>query len=243
MDIIPAIDLMGGRVVRLYQGDYGQRTVFDDDPGSVAGRWKSLGARWVHVVDLDGSATGQPANLVTLGQIARVAGLLLEYGGGVREMGTARELFRVGVERIVLGTAAVEDPDLVQELVAQFGERIAVALDARGGTVSVRGWQQSTGVDVGELAQRMVDIGVRRFIYTDIRRDGTLTEPNFVAVTRLVRRLSVPVIASGGVSRSEHVRRLKEIGVEGVIIGRALYTGDMDLRQLILDFGGQSAQV
>lgn len=243
MDIIPAIDLMGGRVVRLYQGDYGQRTVFDDEPGSVAARWKSQGARWVHVVDLDGSATGQPANLVTLGQIARVAGLLLEYGGGVREMSTAGELFRVGVERIVLGTAAVEDPGLVKELVAQFGERIAVALDARGGTVSVRGWQQSTEVDVGELAQRMVDIGVRRFIYTDIRRDGTLTEPNFAAVTRLVRRLSVPVIASGGVSRSEHVRRLKEIGVEGVIIGRALYTGDIDLRQLILDFGGQSAQV
>lgn len=238
MDIIPAIDLMGGKCVRLYQGDYGQQTVFDDDPVSVALRWEACGAQWIHVVDLDGSASGSPTHLEALEQIVGSTGLRVEYGGGVRDFQAADELFVRGVARVVLGTVAVENPGLVAKLVAGFEEGIAVALDAKDGRIAVRGWRQDTMVEVPTLAQSMADIGVATLIYTDIRRDGTLTEPNFDAVRRLVDRIPVPVIASGGVSRGKHVERLQDIGVAGVIIGKALYTGDLDLRQMILNYGG-----
>lgn len=238
MDIIPAIDLLGGKCVRLYQGDYAQQTVFDDDPAAVALRWKACGARWVHVVDLDGSESGRPVHVKSLEQIVRSTGLRVQYGGGVRDFEAVAELFSAGAARVVLGTVAVVDPGLVAKLVRQFGAGVAVALDARDGRIAVQGWRRDTMVEVPELAESMADIGVARLIYTDIRRDGTLTEPNFDAVRRLVDRIPVPVIASGGVSRGKHVERLRDIGVAGVIIGKALYTGDLDLRQMILNYGG-----
>ncbi|MFW6116867.1 MAG: 1-(5-phosphoribosyl)-5-[(5-phosphoribosylamino)methylideneamino]imidazole-4-carboxamide isomerase [bacterium] len=238
MDIIPAIDLMGGKCVRLYQGDYGQQTVFDEDPASVAVRWKQCGARWVHVVDLDGSKLGRPVHLRAVEQIVSASGLRVEYGGGVRESQSAVELFSRGVARVVLGTVAVDNPGLVATLAARFGERIAVSLDAKYGRIAIQGWRRDTTVEVQVLAESMAEIGVRWLIYTDIRRDGTLTEPNFDAVRRLVDRTPVPVIASGGISQGTHVQRLREMGVAGVIIGRALYTGDLDLGQMILDHGG-----
>lgn len=238
MEIIPAIDLMGGKCVRLYQGDYARQTVFDDAPTSVALRWRACGARWVHVVDLDGSESGHPVHLKSLEQIVRSSGLRVQYGGGVRDFQAAAELFSTGATRVVLGTVAVVDPGLVAKLVGRFGEGIAVALDARDGRIAVQGWQRDTTVEVPQLAESMADIGVAILIYTDIRRDGTLTEPNFDAVRRLVDRVPVPVIASGGVSRGEHLERLRDIGVAGVIVGKALYTGDLDLRQMILNYGG-----
>jgi len=238
MEIIPAIDLRGGECVRLYQGDYNQQIVFDEDPVVVALKWYSQGAQWLHVVDLDGAAMGEPRNVAAVEEIIKESGLLVELGGGIRREDVAEELLHKGVSRIILGTSAIENPKLVETLCQRFGEAVVVSLDAREGRMAIHGWQKDTIVDALELSRRMVEVGVRHFIYTDIKRDGTLTEPNFDVVRELVSRLNVPIIASGGVSKLEHLGRLKELGVEGAIIGKALYTGDIDLKEAIIKFGG-----
>ena len=237
MEIIPAVDIRGGRCVRLYQGDYNQETVFDEDPVTAALTWYSQGARWLHIVDLDGAVAGEPKNVEVVGQIMKETGLLIELGGGIRQEKVAEQLLRDGVNRIILGTAAVENRELVKKLCQQFGEAVAVSLDARDGKIAIRGWQKDTVVEVLQLSREMVDAGVRRFIYTDIRRDGTLTEPNFDMIKKLLGEVNVPVIVAGGISRLEHLRRIKELGAEGAIIGKALYTGDMNLGEAILNFG------
>ena len=237
MEIIPAVDIRGGRCVRLYQGDYKQETVFDEDPVTAALTWCSQGARWLHIVDLDGAVAGEPRNMEVVGQIIKETGLLIELGGGIRQEEVASELLRRGVSRLILGTAAVENRELVKKLCRQFGEAVAVSLDARDGKIAIRGWQKDTVVEVLQLSREMVDAGVRRFIYTDIRRDGTLTEPNFDMIKKLLGEVNVPVIVAGGISRLEHLRRIKELGAEGAIIGKALYTGDMNLGEAIINFG------
>ena len=238
MEIIPAIDIRDGKCVRLYQGDYSQQTVFDEYAVAVALWWKSLGARWLHVVDLDGAAVGEPRNMAVVEEIIRTSRLLLELGGGIRRESIAEELLQKGVSRIILGTVAIEKPELVEKLCQRFGEAIIVGIDARDGDIAIHGWQKDTVVDVLQLGQKMVNLGARRFIYTDIERDGTLTEPNFDAIERLIAGVRVPIIASGGISRLEHLQRLEELGVEGAIIGRALYTGDIDLQEAISSIGG-----
>jgi len=235
MEIIPAIDIRGGKCVRLYQGDYNQQTVFDEDPVTAALTWYSQGARWLHIVDLDGAVAGEPQNMDWVEEIIKQSGLLIELGGGIREERVAEELLRQGVSRIILGTVAIENRELVKKLCQQFGEAIAVSLDARDGKIAIRGWQKETVIGVLQLSREMVDAGVRRLIYTDIKRDGTLTEPNFDMINRLLAEVDVPVIVAGGISRLEHLRRLKELGVEGAIIGKALYTGDIDLREAIIN--------
>jgi phosphoribosylformimino-5-aminoimidazole carboxamide ribotide isomerase len=237
MEIIPAVDIRGGRCVRLYQGDYKQETVFDEDPVTAALTWYSQGARWLHIVDLDGAVAGEPRNMEVVGQIIKETGLLIELGGGIRQEKVAEQLLRDGVNRIILGTAAAENRELVKKLCQQFGEAVAVSLDARDGKIAIRGWQKDTVVEVLQLSREMVDAGVRRFIYTDIRRDGTLTEPNFDMIEKLLGEVNVPVIVAGGISRLEHLRRIKELGAEGAIIGKALYTGDMNLGEAIINFG------
>ena len=237
MEIIPAVDIRGGRCVRLYQGDYKQETVFDEDPVTAALTWYSQGARWLHIVDLDGAVAGEPLNMEVVGQIIKETGLLIELGGGIRQEKVAEQLLRDGVNRIVLGSAAVENRELVKKLCRQFGEAVAVSLDARDDKIAIRGWQKDTVVEVLQLSREMVDAGVRRFIYTDIRRDGTLTEPNFDMIKKLLGEVNVPVIVAGGISRLEHLRRIKELGAEGAIIGKALYTGDMNLGEAIINFG------
>jgi phosphoribosylformimino-5-aminoimidazole carboxamide ribotide isomerase len=237
MEIIPAVDIRGGRCVRLYQGDYKQETVFDEDPVTAALTWYSQGARWLHIVDLDGAVAGEPRNMEVVGQIIKETGLLIELGGGIRQEKVAEQLLRDGVNRIVLGTAAAENRELVKKLCQQFGEAVAVSLDARDGKIAIRGWQKDTVVEVLQLSREMVDAGVRRFIYTDIRRDGTLTEPNFDMIEKLLGEVNVPVIVAGGISRLEHLRRIKELEAEGAIIGKALYTGDMNLGEAIINFG------
>jgi phosphoribosylformimino-5-aminoimidazole carboxamide ribotide isomerase len=172
-----------------------------------------------------------------VGQIIKETGLLMELGGGIRQEEVASELLRRGVSRLILGTAAVENRELVKKLCQQFGEAVAVSLDARDGKIAIRGWQKDTVVEVLQLSREMVDAGVRRFIYTDIRRDGTLTEPNFDMIKKLLGEVNVPVIVAGGISRLEHLRRIKELGAEGAIIGKALYTGDMNLGEAIINFG------
>lgn len=233
MLIIPAIDLKDGQCVRLYQGDYRQVTVYDADPVAVARRWQAAGARWLHLVDLDGAAAGAPQNLAAIKAIAAATAIPVEVGGGVRDVATLGEVLALGVARVVLGTAAVEDPELVRTACRKWGERVVVGIDARDGLVATRGWRETTSVPALTLARQMIDLGVRRFIYTDIARDGTLTQPNYAEVTKLVQSVPVPVISSGGVASLEHLRSLARLGIEGAIIGKAIYTGDVELAAAI----------
>jgi phosphoribosylformimino-5-aminoimidazole carboxamide ribotide isomerase len=237
MEVIPAVDIKGGKCVRLYQGDYNQQTVFDEDPVTAALTWYAQGARWLHIVDLDGAAAGEPQNMAVVDEIIKESSLLIELGGGIRQEDVAEKLLRQGVSRIILGTAAIENRKLVKKLCQRFGEAIAISLDARDGKIAIHGWQKNTVFEVFSLSREMVDAGVRRFIYTDIKRDGTLTEPNFDMINRLLAEANVPVIVAGGISRLEHLRRLKALGVEGAIIGKALYTGDIDLGEAVIKFG------
>ena len=234
MEVIPAIDLRGGRCVRLFQGDYAQETVFSDDPAEVARRWEAAGAPRIHVVDLDGARTGQQANRQAIEGIASVISIPLQVGGGVRTMEDADNLASLGVERLVLGTIAVREPESVARLCQRFGgQRIVVAVDARNGQVAIEGWREDTSVSAADLVAEMNALGVRRVLYTDISRDGTLSEPSFESISQLVSTTGCAILASGGVSQLEHLTRLSELGAEGAILGRALYTGDIDLAQAI----------
>jgi phosphoribosylformimino-5-aminoimidazole carboxamide ribotide isomerase len=233
IEIIPAIDLRQGKCVRLYQGDYAQETVFSDDPVDTALKWQSLGAPKLHIVDLDGAATGELANLNIIKQIADVILIPTQLGGGIRNLDTIELVLKAGIERVVLGTAAVENRNLVQEACHRFNDAIIVGIDARDGNVAVRGWKLQTALKATDFARSMVRLGARRFIYTDINRDGTLTEPNFSAIFEMVKSVKVPVIASGGVASLNHLKLLKELGVEGAIVGKALYTGDIKLKQAL----------
>ena len=228
MEIIPAIDIRKGKCVRLYQGDYRRQIIYDEKPIAVALKWRSQGTRWIHM------AAGKPANIALVEEIIKASSLSIEFGGGIRQEDMVEELLRKGIKRIILSTSAVENPGLVKKLCGKYGEAIVVSLDAKDGKVYIHGWQKDTMVDVLQLSRDMVNIGVRRFIFTDIGRDGTLTEPNFEMVGRLVNGVDVPVIAAGGISKLEHLKRLKQLGVEGAIIGKALYTGDIDLGEAIL---------
>ena len=233
MEIIPAIDLRNGKCVRLYQGDYGKETVFSNKPVEVALRWQSEGARRLHIVDLDGAAKGEPSNLEAIEDIIAAIDIPIQVGGGIRSLETIEKLLNVGVERAILGTVAVEKPDLVEEACRKFSEQIIVSIDAKDRLVATRGWLEKSQVTASELAIKMVEFGVRRFIYTDISRDGTLTSPNFEAVSELLSEVSVPVIAAGGISSVQHLTKLAELGVEGAIVGKAIYTGDVKLSEAL----------
>ncbi len=234
MEVIPAIDLRGGRCVRLYQGDFGQETVFSEDPLAVARQWQEQGASRLHLVDLDGAARGEPVNLDIIAAIVAQSEIPVQVGGGVRSAATAEKLLSLGVERVVIGTAAVRNPDLVRQLCQDGGSpRVVVAVDARDGLVAVQGWLEKTSVTALELGKRMAELGVERLLYTDIARDGTLSEPNFSANAELVESTGLAILASGGVTTLDHITELAKIGAEGVIVGRALYTGDLQLAAAI----------
>ena len=233
MEVIPAIDLKGGKCVRLYQGDYSRETVFSDEPVETARRWQGLGAGRLHIVDLDGAAEGELCHASLVGEIARSVGIPLQLGGGIRTIEAIEQVLGLGVERAILGTAAIDDHALVAMACHRFGEQIIVSIDARDGYVSTHGWQVQSRVTSVELAEQMAALGVRRFVYTDISRDGTLMEPNFDSIAELLQKTDLPVIASGGISSLAHIRKLAELGVEGAIVGRALYTGDIDLKSAL----------
>ena len=242
MEIIPSIDLKEGRCVRLYQGDYEKETVYSHDPLQVALAWEAQGAPRLHVVDLDGAFDGKSFNLGVISAIAATLIIPVQVGGGVRDVETAQVLVNAGVDRVVIGTAAVTEPELVQSLCEQYGpDRVVVAVDARNGQVAIKGWTESTTVSVFSLVNEMSAIGVRRILYTDISRDGTLTEPNFAANASLVRETGLKVLASGGIASLDHVRRLAQTGVEGAILGRALYTRDIHLPDAIAEASETSA--
>jgi phosphoribosylformimino-5-aminoimidazole carboxamide ribotide isomerase len=233
MEIIPAIDLRNGRCVRLFQGDYKRETVFDEDPLKVAVRWQKLGARRIHMVDLDGAAAGESVNFNIVKSIAATVTAPTQLGGGIRTMETIDKILTAGVERVILGTIAVENPELVRTACRKYPGKIILSIDARDGLVATRGWLKATSIKAIDLAKEMVNLGVTRFIYTDIKKDGTLSGPNYAALSELMQEIKLPVIAAGGVSSLENLRELRRIGVEGAIIGQALYTGNIDLKQAL----------
>lgn len=234
MEVIPSIDIRGGRCVRLYQGDYDKETVFSDDPVQMARRWQDEGGERLHVVDLDGAATGEPANLPIVRNILDALSIPVQVGGGIRSADAVRQFIEAGADRVVLGTAAVRDPDMVHEICRDLGsERVIVAADARDGKVAVEGWREGTSVKASDLIADMEKLGVVRFLYTDISRDGAMTQPNFQAYRELVACTRGAVIASGGVSSIDHLRELAEIGAEGAILGSALYRGALELSEAV----------
>ncbi len=234
MEVIPAIDLRLGLCVRLFQGDYQQETVFSDEPVSVAQAWQEQGAPRLHLVDLDGAAGGVPVNLEVITSIIHNLTIPVQIGGGIRDLATAETLLSAGADRVVIGTAAVENPSLVEDLCQKHGsQRVVIAVDAKDGLVAIKGWLESTEVKAQDLVEQMALLGVRRILYTDISRDGTLSEPNFEANADLVRTTDMAVLASGGIATLDHVRRLVDTGAEGAILGRALYTEAFSLREAI----------
>jgi len=240
MLILPAIDLRGGRCVRLRQGDYQRETVFDEDPAAVARRFEAAGARWLHVVDLDGAREGEPQNLHAVARIVQAVSMAVELGGGIRTTEAARRVLDLGLARVIVGTRAVREPDWLAEVGRARPGRVALGLDARGGDVAVEGWQQGTGRSVPDVLADAEDLPLAAIIYTDIAKDGMMAGPNVEATADLARRTRLPVIASGGVTTAEDVERLAATGViHGAVIGRALYEGTLTLEEAIAAAGGQ----
>ena len=234
MIVYPAIDLKDGQCVRLKQGDMAQTTVYGDDPAAVALAFQRQGARWLHVVDLDGAFAGESRNLQAIQAILHAVSMPVQLGGGIRTMAALEALLRLGISRAILGTAALRDEQFLRQAVAAFGPKVAVGIDAKDGRVAVGGWAVVSDMAATELADRVAEVGVQTIIYTDISRDGMLSGPNFDVTAQLIRPDGPGVVVSGGVATVEHVRRAEAIGAAGIIIGRALYTGDISLNDLNL---------
>jgi phosphoribosylformimino-5-aminoimidazole carboxamide ribotide isomerase len=224
VDLYPAIDVREGKVVRLLRGDYSVQTVYDDDPVAVARRFDRAGARWIHVVDLDAARDGGEANLDVIGAVCEAVTARVQTGGGVRSLEDALARFQAGAARVVLGSAAVEEPELVDELAASHAGRIAVGLDARGTDVAIHGWEDATGADLVTLARRFDRPGIGALVVTEIGRDGTLAGPDFSQLRSVVDAVDVPVVASGGVGTLDDLKNL-DGRLAGVIVGRAIYEG------------------
>ncbi|MDD4494641.1 MAG: 1-(5-phosphoribosyl)-5-[(5-phosphoribosylamino)methylideneamino]imidazole-4-carboxamide isomerase [Eubacteriales bacterium] len=233
MIIYPAIDIKDGKCVRLIQGSFERQTVYSYDVVETAQKWLNMGAEYIHVVDLDGARSGEQTNLHLVKNIIAAVGIPVQTGGGIRTAETAGKVLNSGVSRVIFGTAAVNNPEEVEKAVSLYGDRIAVGIDAKDGMASVDGWESVSSTNAAELAKRMESIGVRTIIYTDISRDGMLTGPNLAAMEKMKKSVGIEVIASGGVKCIKDVVALKEAGMDGVIIGKALYTGDVDLREVI----------
>ncbi|NEQ24997.1 MAG: 1-(5-phosphoribosyl)-5-[(5-phosphoribosylamino)methylideneamino]imidazole-4-carboxamide isomerase [Microcoleus sp. SIO2G3] len=245
MDVIPAIDLLEGHCVRLYQGDYERSQVFNENPADVAKQWVDQGATRLHIVDLDGAKVGHPVNTQAIEAIVQAVSVPVQVGGGLRDRVGVAQLLSTGVQRIILGTAAVEDYPLVEQLCKEFPGQIVIGIDARNGLVATRGWLETSEVTATDLAGQMAQLGVAAIIYTDIHRDGTLTGPNIHALRELATGISIPVIASGGVSSITDLLSLlalEPLGVNGVIVGRALYTGNILLKEAIQAVGSGRLQ-
>lgn len=233
MNIFPAIDLYGGKAVRLFKGDYAQMTVYNDDPVSVARTFKQCGAHFVHLVDLQGAKDGTTPHLDLICNIKKETGLFCEVGGGIRTMETIERYVSSGVDRAILGTAAVTEPGFVEQAVAQFGGAIAVGVDIRDGQVAIKGWTESADLEAFAFCKQMELIGVRTLICTDISKDGAMQGANAELYRRLSQEVSLDIIASGGVSSLDDIRRLNDLGLYGAIIGKAYYIGAIDLKEAI----------
>ena len=234
MLVIPAIDLKEGRCVRLLQGREQDATIYSDDPAATAVKWASTGVKLLHVVDLDGAFTGSQKNLESIIKIRKAIGIDIEVGGGIRDLSRIDQLLSEGINRVILGTVAVEKPELVREACAKYPGRVLAGIDAKKGDVAVKGWVEVTAVKAKELALRMQDYGCAGIIYTDIAKDGMLSGPNIEGVREMVTSLNIPVIASGGISSLEDIRNLAKVkGLWGAITGKAIYSGALDLKDAI----------
>jgi phosphoribosylformimino-5-aminoimidazole carboxamide ribotide isomerase len=246
MDIFPAIDLLAGKCVRLYQGDYDRSQVFNDNPAAMAQDWLAQGATKLHLVDLDGAKAGEPVNVAAIASIVEMVkktatrSVQIQVGGGLRTPASVQQLLTMGVDRVILGTVAVEQPQLVRDLCQQHPQQIIVGIDARDGKVATKGWLETSEVMATVLAKQMAEAGAAAIIYTDIHRDGTMTGPNLEALRELANGIDIPVIASGGVSSLRDLLSLlalEPIGVTGAIVGRAIYTGEVNLTEAIRAVG------
>lgn len=233
MEIFPAIDLSGGQAVRLTQGDYNRMTVYNADPLKQAAEFKQAGACYLHVVDLDGAKDGEMTNFSVIKELAEKSGLMIEVGGGIRNEERIRAYLDLGVWRVILGTVAVKDPEFVRAMAAKYGDKIVVGVDAKDGKVAVNGWLEETELETAEFCRELAAVGVKTVIVTDIAKDGLLGGTNLELYRELVRLEGLEVVASGGVSFPEEIDKLAEIGVSGVIVGKALYTGRLDLSDLL----------
>ena len=233
MYIYPAIDLYGGKAVRLYKGDYAQMTVYSDDPVSVAKDFAAAGASHIHLVDLEGAKIGRPANLDTIRAIVETTGLFAEVGGGIRDMETVDSYLAIGVSRVILGTAAVKDPDFLQAALAKYGEKIAVGVDLKDGFVAIKGWTETSDLKAENFFEKMQNLGVKTIICTDISRDGAMKGTNRELYRALSEKFTIDLIASGGVSSMEDVRALAAMKLHGAIIGKAYYIGAVNLKEAV----------
>lgn len=233
MIILPAIDLLGRKAVRLLKGDYNQVTVYSDSPLEVAEKFKSLGATHIHMVDLDGAKYGTAPNMDIVAEVAEKTGLFIEIGGGIRSMETVKKYIDAGISRVILGTAAICDEDFLKEAVKAYGEKIAVGADVKDGKIAVKGWLEQSDVTLDEFFLKMQDLGVKNIICTDISRDGAMRGTNLELYRELSAKYSLDITASGGVSSIEDVKRLREMNLYGAIIGKAYYTEAVDLKEAI----------
>ena len=236
MVIFPAIDIRGGKCVRLFKGDFAQETVFSDKPEEMAAKWEAQGGKFLHLVDLDGALAGRSVNLAVVKRIVDTVKIPVELGGGIRTMENIDEVLALGVQRVILGSVAVKNPALVKEACQKYGDRVVVGIDAKDGIVAVDGWGVSGDVEVTVLAKELAKAGVKTIIYTDISRDGTLSGVNVEATARLARESGVKIVASGGVKSLDDIEALlpyEKDGIEGVIVGKSIYTGSLDLQEAI----------
>lgn len=233
MIILPAIDLLGRKAVRLLKGDYNQVTVYSDSPLEIARKFKSLGATHIHMVDLDGAKYGTTPNMDIVAEVAEITGLFVEIGGGIRSMDTVKKYIDAGVSRVILGTAAICDEAFLKEAVRTYGEKIAVGADVKDGKIAVKGWLEQSDVTLDEFFLKMQNLGVKNIICTDISRDGAMRGTNLELYRELSEKYSLDITASGGVSSIEDVKELRKMNLYGAIIGKAYYTGAVDLKEAI----------
>lgn len=236
MDVIPAIDIRDGKVVRLWQGEFDKQTIYSKNPVEIANKWRSLGAKWLHIIDLDGALEGKLKNKDLICEIARAFGQNVEIGGGIRTSSDIEATFECGAKRAILGTAAIEDENFLKEVLYKYNDKIAVSIDAKGNLVQARGWREPTAKKVLELAKKFKAMGLSTLIYTDIHKDGTLTGPNIKYIKKLLEAVGIPLIVSGGISSLEDIKALKQLepkGLIGAIVGRAIYEGKLDLKKAL----------
>ena len=233
MRIFPAIDIIGGKAVRLFKGDYAAMTVYNDDPSAVARDFASAGAEYLHLVDLEGAKTGGTPNIETIKKIRAATTAFIELGGGIRSLEVVEKYLSAGVNRVILGTAAVTDPDFLREALSRYGEKIAVGVDIKDGKVAIKGWTESSDLDAIRFCSELVGLGVKTIICTDISKDGAMLGTNRELYRVLSEKFPIDIVASGGVSSLDDVRALAELGIYGAIIGKAYYTGAISLKEAI----------
>ena len=229
MKIYPAIDIKDGKCVRLLRGSFDDVTVYGDNPAEMARKWESLGGEYIHVVDLDGALKGHGVNAEAIKEICKAVNVPVQTGGGIRSISDIEAKLECGISRVIIGTKAVSDAEFVKDAVKRYGDKIVIGIDAKDGMVAIEGWEKTSEYQAVEFAKKMEEIGVKTIIYTDIATDGTLMGPNVDAMREMVNNTNMDIIASGGIGNIEHIKALIPTGVEGVITGRALYTGNINL--------------